>query len=134
MILGALMATSFGPFVNADGVAALGTGMTLVAAMAVQNAAHRVHLASAPPSTIMTGNTTQLMMDLGDLIHGLSPEKVTATRGRLRQLSASVLAFAGGCALGALLFALIGVWCFWIAPAILLITLPMRRALTDADR
>jgi len=27
--------------------------------------AHRAHLASAPPSTIMTGTTTQIMMDLG---------------------------------------------------------------------
>src|SRR6266446_3769562 len=57
MILGAVLATLFGPFANADGYAALVTGMTLVAAMAIQNAAHRVHLASSPPSTIMTGTT-----------------------------------------------------------------------------
>lgn len=107
--------------------------MTLVAAMAIQNAAHRVHFSSAPPSTIMTGNTTQIMLDLADLIHGLSPEKTAATRERFRQLSASILAFAGGCALGALLFASIGVWCFWVAPALLLITLPMRKDLAEAD-
>ena len=132
-ILGALLATSYGPFANADGLAALATGMTLVAAMAIQNAAHRVHFSSAPPSTIMTGNTTQIMLDLADLIHGLSPEKTAATRERFRQLSASILAFAGGCALGALLFASIGVWCFWVAPALLLITLPMRKDLAEAD-
>src|SRR6204780_1241136 len=104
MILGALLATSFGPFTSADGYAALATGMTLVAAMAIQNAAHRVHFASAPPSTVMTGTTTQIMMDLGDLIHGLTPEKATATRDRLRQMTLSVVAFATGCALGALLY------------------------------
>jgi uncharacterized membrane protein YoaK (UPF0700 family) len=132
-ILGALLATSFGPFSSADGYAALATGMTLVAAMAIQNAAHRVHFASAPPSTVMTGTTTQIMMDLGDLIHGLTPEKATVTRERLRQMSLSVLAFATGCALGALLYALSGVWCFWIPPLFVLITLPMRRALVEAD-
>jgi uncharacterized membrane protein YoaK (UPF0700 family) len=133
MILGALLATSFGPFASADGYAALATGMTLVAAMAIQNAAHRVHFASAPPSTVMTGTTTQIMMDLGDLIHGLTPEKATATRDRLRQMTLTVLAFAIGCALGAALYALSGVWCFWIPPLLILITLPMRGALAEAD-
>jgi uncharacterized membrane protein YoaK (UPF0700 family) len=133
-VIGAILTTYFGPFVNADGLAALVTGMTFVAAMAIQNAAHRVHFSSAPPSTIMTGNTTQLMMDIGDLIHGLSPEKARVTRDRLRQLTASVLAFASGCALGALLFASIGIWCFWLPPALLLLTLPMRTGLAEADQ
>jgi uncharacterized membrane protein YoaK (UPF0700 family) len=44
--------------------------MIFVAAMTIQNAAHRAHLASAPPSTIMTGTTTQIMIDLGDVIMG----------------------------------------------------------------
>jgi uncharacterized membrane protein YoaK (UPF0700 family) len=132
-ILGAVLATWFGPFANADGVAALGTGMTFVAAMAIQNAAHRVHLASAPPSTIMTGTTTQIMIDLADVIHGISPDKAKATRERLSQMSVSVLAFGAGCAAGALLYASIGVWCFWIPPGLVLVTLPMRRALADAD-
>jgi len=47
-ILGAGLATSFGPFENADGYTAVLTGMILVATMAIQNAAHRAHLASAP--------------------------------------------------------------------------------------
>jgi uncharacterized membrane protein YoaK (UPF0700 family) len=133
MTLGALLATSYGPFTSADGYAALATGMILVAAMAVQNAAHRVHFASAPPSTVMTGTTTQIMTDLGDLMHGLTLEKATATRERLRQMTLSVLAFAIGCALGALLYAFFGVWCFWVPPLLVLTTLPMRAALTEAD-
>jgi uncharacterized membrane protein YoaK (UPF0700 family) len=71
----------------------------------------------------MTGTTTQIMMDLGDLVHGVVPERAAATRQRLRQMSLSVLAFASGCALGALLFAFFGVWCFWVPPVLLMITL-----------
>jgi uncharacterized membrane protein YoaK (UPF0700 family) len=133
MILGAVLATLFGPFANADGYAALLTGMTLVAAMAIQNAAHRVHLASAPPSTIMTGTTTQIMMDLGDVMHGLVPEKSKAARERLTQMTMSVLAFAVGCTLGALLYAWLSVLCFWVPPALVLGALLMRKALADAD-
>jgi uncharacterized membrane protein YoaK (UPF0700 family) len=133
MILGALLAVSFGPFTSADGYAALATGMSLVGAMAVQNAAHRVHFSAAPPSTVMTGTMTQIMMDLGDLMHGQTPEKATATRERLQQMTASVLAFAVGCALGALLYAYLGVWCFWAPPVLVVITLPMRGALAQAD-
>ena len=132
-ILGAVLATWFGPFANADGIAAVSTGMTFVAAMAIQNAAHRVHLASTPPSTIMTGTTTQIMIDLGDVIHGLAPDKARATRDRLSQMTVSVLAFGAGCAVGALLYASIGVWCFWIPPGLVLVTLPMHRGLGDAD-
>src|SRR5580698_496014 len=84
-VIGAILASYFGPFVNADRLAALVTGMTFVAAMAIQNAAHRVP-------------------------------------------------FATGCALGALLFASIGIWCFWLPPALLLLTLPMRTGLAEADQ
>jgi uncharacterized membrane protein YoaK (UPF0700 family) len=134
MVLGAVLATWFGPFASADGPAALVTGMILVAAMAIQNAAHRVHLASAPPSTIMTATTTQIMIDLGDVLHGLAPERAKAVRGRLTQMTVSVLAFAAGCSLGALLYAWLSVLCFWAPPALVLGALSMRKALADADR
>ena len=133
MILAAGLATWFGPFASADGYAAVVTGMILVAAMAIQNAAHRVHLPRAPPSTIMTATTTQIMMDLGDVIHGLAPEKARATRARLTQMTVSVLAFAGGCALGALLYAWLSVLCFWVPPALVLGGLSMRKALAAAE-
>jgi uncharacterized membrane protein YoaK (UPF0700 family) len=66
----------------------------------------------------MTGTTTQIMLDLGDVIHGLSPEVAAATKHRLLQMSVSVAAFAGGCALGALLYAGVNVWCFCLAPVL----------------
>ena len=132
-ILGAGLATSFGPFENADGYTAVLTGMILVATMAIQNAAHRAHLASAPPSTIMTGTTTQIMMDLGDLIQGLEPDKAKTTRARLTQMTVSVVAFAVGCTLGALLYAWLSVLCLWVPPALVIGALLMRKALADAD-
>src|SRR5262245_59541488 len=67
MIIGAALAVRFGPFHDGDSWQAILTGMVLVAAMAIQNAVHRIYLGSAPPSTLMTGTTTQNMMDLADL-------------------------------------------------------------------
>src|SRR5258706_2767283 len=55
----ALIAVTLGPFAEADSGVALLTGMTLVSAMAIQNAVHRVHFAKSPPSTLRTGPTTQ---------------------------------------------------------------------------
>jgi uncharacterized membrane protein YoaK (UPF0700 family) len=132
-VAGAALATWFGPFATADGYAALMTGMILVAAMAIQNGAHRAHLASAPPSTVMTSTTTQIMMDLGDLMHGLAPEKAKATQGRLTEMTKSVLAFVVGCTLGALLYAWLGVLCFWMPPVLVLGAISMRNALADAE-
>src|ERR1700760_2003021 len=67
LITGAALAIRFGPFHDGDSWQAIVTGMVLVAAMAIQNAVHRIYLGSAPPSTLMTGTTTQIMIDLADL-------------------------------------------------------------------
>ena len=81
------------------------TGMILIAAMAIQNAASRIHLPEAPPTTIMTGTTTQLMIDIADLAAGkLTPEARAVVLPRLRALVVAVLSFALGCALAALVF------------------------------
>ncbi|MDP9810051.1 hypothetical protein J2W42_002912 [Rhizobium tibeticum] len=60
LIAAAIFSVVHGPFTNAAAVANLVMGMTLVSAMAIQNALHRVHLAKSPPSTLMTGTTTQI--------------------------------------------------------------------------
>src|ERR1700721_1870726 len=74
LIAGAILAIHLGPFKNGDAWQAVVTGMVLVAAMAIQNAAHRIHLGSAPPSTLMTGTTTQIMIDLADMLRASQPE------------------------------------------------------------
>jgi len=74
LTLGAVLAIRLGPFTDGDGWPALATGMVLVSAMAIQNAVHRIHLSSAPPTTLMTGTTTQIMIDVADLMLGGPPE------------------------------------------------------------
>jgi uncharacterized membrane protein YoaK (UPF0700 family) len=118
LILGATLAVRLGPFTNGDGWPAVATGLTLVSAMSIQNAVHRIHLGSAPPTTLMTGTTTQIMIDLADLLNGAGAEKRIADRARIRRMATSVGAFAVGCAAAAGIFAGVGVWCFVFPPLI----------------
>jgi len=122
-----------GPFDDPDRGWALLLGMTLVAAMAMQNAAHRAHLAHTPPSTIMTGTTTQIMLDVAEMLHGLRPETAEVVRGRLQRLTVSVTVFATGCGLAALLYARAGQWCFALLPLLAAGTLLLRSEIAAAD-
>ena len=101
--------------------------MILVSAMAIQNAVHRVHLASAPPTTLMTGTTTQIMIDLADLLHGVPSETKGVVRARVLRISASVGSFAAGCAAAALLYGVVHTWCFLLPPAFALCSLFMAK-------
>jgi uncharacterized membrane protein YoaK (UPF0700 family) len=118
LLAGAVLAIHFGPFHNGDAWQAVVTGMVLVAAMAIQNAAHRIHLGSAPPSTLMTGTTTQIMIDLADMIQPPRPESTERPGARLLGMSTNIVVFAAGCAAAALLYARIGVWCFVLPPVL----------------
>jgi uncharacterized membrane protein YoaK (UPF0700 family) len=109
------LAVTFGPFPNADSPAALLTGFSGIAAMALQNAVQRVHLSSLPPTTLMTGSTTQATLDAIDLISGADPEHAAAIRTRFGRLSLSILYFAAGCAASATLYWLVGFWCLALA-------------------
>jgi uncharacterized membrane protein YoaK (UPF0700 family) len=110
-----VLAVAFGPFTNADSPAALLTGFAGIAAMALQNAVQRVHLSSLPPTTLMTGSTTQATIDAIDLISGTDPGNAVAIRTRFGRLSLSILYFAAGCAASATLYWLIGFWCLGAA-------------------
>jgi uncharacterized membrane protein YoaK (UPF0700 family) len=116
LIAGSWLAIHFGPFHDGDRWQAILTGMVLVSAMAIQNAVHRVHLGSAPPSTLMTGTTTQVMLDIADTIYPRQGAGVQTAR--LIQMSTNVVVFAIGCAAAALLYARFGVWCFVVPPAV----------------
>lgn len=122
-----------GPFEDPDKGWALLVGMTLVTAMAMQNAAHRAHLAHTPPSTIMTGSTTQIMLDLAELLHGVRPEVAAITWARLERLTLSVAVFATGCGLAALIYTHAGKWCFVVLPVLGVCTLMLRTEIAAAD-
>jgi uncharacterized membrane protein YoaK (UPF0700 family) len=127
LIAGAGLAIHFGPFRDGDGWQAISTGMVLVAAMAVQNALHRMHLGSAPPSTLMTGTTTQIMIDLADRIYMRTGESAQSP-SRLVRMSTNILVFAVGCGAAALLYARFNVWCFVLPPILGLLSLIVRLA------
>jgi uncharacterized membrane protein YoaK (UPF0700 family) len=129
LVAGAVLAIHFGPFADGDAAAAVLTGMVLVAAMAIQNAAHRIHLGSAPPSTLMTGTTTQIMIDIADMLRG--PVAQTDGSGRLARMSTNILAFALGCAAAALFYAKFGVWCFLAPPILAVAALCVRAGMSD---
>ncbi len=123
LFLGSGLAIGLGPFESGDGWAAIITGMTLVSAMAIQNAIHRIHMNALPPTTIMTGNTTQVMIDLADLMRGMPADSRNAIRARLSRMSGSLAAFALGCAAAALMYAKQGIWCFALPPIVGVFTL-----------
>ena len=130
LIVGAVLAIWLGPFHDGDRGQAVVTGMVLVAAMAIQNAVHRIYLGSAPPSTLMTGTTTQIMIDMADvMVRGGSASQASARSGRMML---NVLMFAIGCGAAALLFMRIGMWCFVLPPVAGMAALAIRLADPDA--
>jgi len=125
LLAAAVLAVRLGPFPNGDVWQALVTGMTLVAAMAVQNAAQRLHLGAMPPTTIMTGNVTQAMIDVVDLLRGLPPRH--PARRRLAGMAGNIAGFAIGCAAAALLFVYLKMWCFMLPPLLALMAVMLAR-------
>jgi uncharacterized membrane protein YoaK (UPF0700 family) len=126
----AALAAWLGPFRNADSVSGIAMGMTLVAGMAVQNAIHRVFFPKSPPTTLMTGSTTQIMMDIGDLLRGeLRLDVRFATRARCTALARSVYIFALGCGAAALIYARLRTAVFIAPPVIAALAFlpPLRR-------
>jgi uncharacterized membrane protein YoaK (UPF0700 family) len=113
-----VFAVAFGPFADADTPLALLTGFAGIAAMALQNALQRVHLASLPPTTLMTGSTTQATLDAVDLLAGLAPDEASAVRTRFSRMALSIVLFAAGCAAAALLYWLVGFWCLAASVAV----------------
>jgi uncharacterized membrane protein YoaK (UPF0700 family) len=110
------LAVALGPFSDSDAPAALVTGFAGVAAMGVQNAVQRMHLASLPPGTLMTGNTTQAVLDAVAPLRGEKSDQ--AVRGRFNRMFGALLWFAAGCGLAAALYAWVGFWCLAV-PALL---------------
>jgi uncharacterized membrane protein YoaK (UPF0700 family) len=118
LLTGGILAIRFGPFADGDAAPAIFTGMVLVSG--IQNSVHRVHLAAFPPSTLMTGNTTQLVLDGVDLVLSRPGVDLAVLRGRLGRLAATVGCFASGCAAAAFAFWLGGMGCFAVPPLLVL--------------
>jgi uncharacterized membrane protein YoaK (UPF0700 family) len=98
MTLGLLAA----PLTNGDSPMAVITALSGVVAMGIQNAASRTVFANLSPTTVMTGNVTQLVIDCVDLLAGVPVADAPQLRARIRRFWPPVVAFAFGAACGAL--------------------------------
>jgi uncharacterized membrane protein YoaK (UPF0700 family) len=110
-----VLAVALGPFPDSDVPAALLTGFAGIAAMAIQNGVQRVHLATLPPTTLMTGNTTQATLDAIDLLRGVDGDKNAVVRARFFATVRGLFFFAAGCAIAAILYAWVGFWCLAVS-------------------
>jgi len=133
LVAGTVLVLRLAPGHDGDAAAEVVAGMVLVAAMALQNTASRVHLAAAPPTTMMTGTTTQVMIDLADLYGAPLPaEQRAAAVDRLARMGANLGGFAVGCGAAALLFHFVGNACFAVAPLLTLAALPLTSPAVEA--
>ncbi|MBI3346851.1 MAG: DUF1275 domain-containing protein [Burkholderiales bacterium] len=95
-----------------DDGASVVIGFLLIAAIGVQNALMRTSLAGPVQTTVMTGNVTQLTIDLLAVATGRAD---AGARARAAALWPVVLAFTAGSALGAAGYAWLRFDCLWLA-------------------
>jgi uncharacterized membrane protein YoaK (UPF0700 family) len=81
------------PLANAESRLAITAGLLGASAMGVQNAASRLVLGSLAPTTVMTGNVTQLVIDLVDLTRGAGD---SGTHVRVKKFVGPIIAFSVG--------------------------------------
>lgn len=115
LITAAVMAISIGINHHGDDVALVITGLLLVSAMALQNAISRIY-SNPVPATILTGPLTQMMIEMADLVRGVSPAEKVVLQARLSTIATNVASFAIGCGSSAVLFSQVGMWCFLVPP------------------
>ena len=123
LVVAAVLMIVYGPFKDGDQPPAFAAGMLMICAMAVQNAMQRMHLPQLPPSTLMTGNTTQVMIDLADLFKGVLGDERRSVIARLQKMLPAIGTFALGCALGALGYVWLGMWSFALPPVLALVSM-----------
>jgi uncharacterized membrane protein YoaK (UPF0700 family) len=117
-----LLAVILGPFPDSDAPLALLVGFTAIAAMAIQNAVQRVHFASSPPTTIMTGNTTQAVLDAVDLWWGEPGSDHAAVKARFGRTLRGIIWFAAGCAAAAASYFWVGMLCLAVPAVVGVVT------------
>lgn len=104
LLMFAFMGYCWSPFTGANDIHALATGMIGVMAMGIRNATTRILLGSTSPSTMMTGNVTQLTIDLLNWFQLPG----AGNTDKLKKSGCSVLGFLAGAALGAVGYIYLG--------------------------
>jgi uncharacterized membrane protein YoaK (UPF0700 family) len=117
LLIGFMLAGLAGvPVTASDTPLALLAGAIGAAAMGVQNAAAKLLLSNLTPTTVMTGNVTQLVIDLVDVVRGGADQSI---HRRCAKFLWPILAFGAGCIGGA--FAYIYASFYGLLPAIALL-------------
>ena len=93
--------------------------------MAIQNAKARLLLSAATPSTVMTGNVTQLVIDLVDLARPTEAPVRAQAAARAAKMAPAVAAFAIGAVAGAFGYAAFGFLCL-VLPVLVVFALAAR--------
>ncbi len=103
----------FGPFEQAGTLEVAFTGFLGLTAFAIRNTAGKTIMGKIKPTLLMTGNTTQLGIDLSDYVF----DRNNCNMDSLRHSFTLVFSFTAGAFVGAVLYIYIGLWA--IAPFIL---------------
>ncbi|GLR84279.1 YoaK family protein [Bradyrhizobium iriomotense] len=105
------------PSVNPDGLTARIAVMVAVCAMAFQYALLRLAMPNAVSTAVMTGNLTNTVLSLMDI---LSPQHplMTVDRGRLKRSLHLLIGFLVGCLVAAAAISTLGDWA-WSIPTVL---------------
>lgn len=116
LLLFMLAGVHYAPFADANSWLAIGVGMLGVLTMSVQNAGSRTTFAHLGPTTVMTGNVTQIVIDLIDLMTAVAAPE---TKERIRKTWPPVAGFAIGAVGGGLCYLLAGFWALLVPAAAL---------------
>ncbi|KVE34007.1 YoaK family protein [Burkholderia sp. TSV86] len=113
------------PVTQPDSLPALVAGIVGTFAMGVQNAHPRVVARAGVPNTVMTGNVTQAILDVVDMLSaGTADSARTEARGRFGKMLPAIAAFALGAMAGALGFRHVGFLAL-LVPACALVVLAL---------
>jgi len=102
---------------NTDTPWALVAGMLGAASMGIHNASSKLQFPQLTPTTVMTGNVTQLVIDLVDIARGDAPP---AVRARCSKFFWPVVTFGAGAIGGAFAYVRFGFWGLLLPMAVLL--------------
>jgi uncharacterized membrane protein YoaK (UPF0700 family) len=105
------------PAVHPQGGIAAATAMIAVSAMACQFAVLRLGLPGTPSTAVMTGNLTNSVLSLLDVLAG-SRHLTEGSEERLKSSAKVVAGFFAGCLVGAGMLSLVGHWA-WTLPVAL---------------
>jgi uncharacterized membrane protein YoaK (UPF0700 family) len=121
------------PIENSTASAVLLCGVVGTMAMGVQNARGRLLQSAGLPNTVMTGNVTQVVLDVIELIHrGTRGGHGQLVRERLMSTLAAMAGFAVGAICGAMAFVRISFVAVALPVGILLLLAWSRRALKSS--